>query len=499
MIKEKSAILMKNEHETNAIVAKVLPFLSFALLAFYVMVHFNNFGGKFKNPNALTLPFIVAIIVLFIPLILFKSKVTGWAIKYFNMLVITALVGTIYPLITGDMVLMFTFPVFISTIYFNRKLTLYTFIISTPLFAILNFIYTPLDHNIDPWSTKVIIIMLFALVAYQLSKKCTALLGSLIGADEQKHLLSKVSSLLINSKEVSAKVKSSVNELLKAAEDAKNFNEEISSNAEVAATDSQVSLKSADIITKNVKSVMDKIEFIDASAKDIQETSCQVNDIIVNNDNKIKSSTEQMKILSEISSESHRAINKLNEEFNKVNTIIDSISAISKQTNLLAINAAIEAARSGEQGKGFAVVADEIRKLAEQSSASTKNITQLIKDISENSTKTSEVILHSSSLIDSSVKEILSIDESFKEIINIQETMANKINKITSKISEVSSASVKTVEEISEISSITRNSMHSITNIAGFTKSQLELNNDILELVRNISDTTLKLVESTEN
>jgi two-component system, chemotaxis family, sensor kinase CheA len=192
-IKE-SQVLIKNENETNSIVAKVLPFLSVFLILFDVLVWMQLFGDKF-DPPSLTIPFAAMIIALFVPFVLNRLNIVGWWVKYFNITVITLLIAIFYYLCTGDAVILYSLPVVLSCIYFNKRLTIFIAAVSVVIFPYLNYLKSK-DPLIDPWTTKVIIILIFSVITFQLAKKCYRLLSSLVGAKEVQDILDNMSQAI---------------------------------------------------------------------------------------------------------------------------------------------------------------------------------------------------------------------------------------------------------------------------------------------------------------
>ncbi|MGG2081608.1 methyl-accepting chemotaxis protein [Lysinibacillus pakistanensis] len=174
----------------------------------------------------------------------------------------------------------------------------------------------------------------------------------------------------------------------------------------------------------------------------------------------------QMTIINDSSDHVEKQVRILGEQSQQIGNIVDVITSIADQTNLLALNAAIEAARAGEQGKGFAVVADEVRKLAEQSKQSADQIAALILSIQHDTTNVITAISSNTKETAAGMEVVDETKEAFQKIMQSIGGVSAQLHDISA-VTEQMSASIEEVtassEEMARIASRATDSSEHVT------------------------------------
>lgn len=167
-----------------------------------------------------------------------------------------------------------------------------------------------------------------------------------------------------------------------AQENATTIQQIANSTAEIAESSEQT-IRSMEQSSNKMSHLEETTLQLNDDAQDLRQTSATMREAAKEGQNKIQQSAKSMMEIEEVIANTNQTVTGLGESSEEITSIIGTITSIAEQTNLLALNAAIEAARAGEHGKGFAVVADEVRKLAEQSQRAASEVATIVHTIQD--------------------------------------------------------------------------------------------------------------------
>jgi methyl-accepting chemotaxis protein len=197
----------------------------------------------------------------------------------------------------------------------------------------------------------------------------------------------------------------------------------------------------------------------------------------------ISVTVSEVGLLNESLSESSQSMNSLELESENITKILDVIRSIAEQTNLLALNAAIEAARAGEQGRGFAVVADEVRTLAQRSRGATEEIDTVLMNLLEKTRVVSQQMGVNVEQSKQTIEKIEQANQSFNEISSLVGQMKENISRITQAADQQCSSSDLINDNISGINQSAKGIVNTADTLADGSNDLLVLSKDLTNLV----------------
>ncbi|WP_017755678.1 methyl-accepting chemotaxis protein [Calidifontibacillus oryziterrae] len=330
---------------------------------------------------------------------------------------------------------------------------------------------------------SVIAVALGIVVAFVLAHRITAPILEIV------RRLKKVAAGDLTGEKVSVKSKDEVGQLAGAINDmisslraligdvlenANNLaasSEEISASTEQIASGSQLQANNAGLASEMVKEMAQAIHAVSKNADDTSNASENMVEAAGKGNEVIQDTLQGMQQISE-------KILELSSKSVQIGEIVEVIDDIAEQTNLLALNAAIEAARAGEAGKGFAVVADEVRKLAERSSKATKEISELIQSIQANTDASVEAVNIGNEKANNAGK-------AFEEIISLVKISANKVAEIAAASEQQNAQSQEVLQSVESIAAVSEQTAAGVQETAATAQ-------DLAKMAENLSQLAAK-------
>lgn len=303
---------------------------------------------------------------------------------------------------------------------------------------------------------------------------------SIKNKDEIGQLAQGFNTMVGNLKEIvrqvtfnSQQVAAAAEQLAASAEQGNRATEQISYVIQEVAEGAERQVRSVDDASHAVNEMSNNVQQIADNSGRVSATAVQASEMSLEGRKAIETVARQMKLITGSVGELSQVVKDLGERSKEIGKILEVISGIAGQTNLLALNAAIEAARAGEHGRGFAVVADEVRKLAEQSAESAQQIADIINAIQNDTVKAVETMESTSEKVAEGIGAVDSAGDLFEKIRQLVTEVTNQIQNVNAAVQQLSEGTGGIVNSVRVISEVSESTASGTQNVSAATEEQL--------------------------
>lgn len=404
-----------------------------------------------------TLPYIIAFeSILLIPyaFCIFKyfKHTSSISLKYIGFFAYCALYG--FVLLTSNSVLDFTYivPMLLAIlVYQNKKISFYGGLVALAC-NIASIVVKILNHTINVVDSEI-----------QIAVICLTIFGSYIIAVTLEKVANYRVSVANKENEKNVKL---VEKIGQSVDVLKQKMDNLSSESNSMHTDSEKGVTAMVEIADGSSELANTIQLQLEKSSNIRELTLHTTDLMddintkfaktlentnVGND-KITKLNEKSIIINDTNDSVKQTISDLTTKIQDVDRILDMINQVARQTNLLSLNASIEAARAGDAGKGFAVVASEIKSLSEQTANATKDIQNIFNDIKEQSTQVSSSVTALITENEAQIALVSECESAFNDIRDNINSITDTLKEQTSSLEDVNKNNTEISEEIERLS-----------------------------------------------
>ncbi|KKM13379.1 hypothetical protein LCGC14_1716830, partial [marine sediment metagenome] len=236
-------------------------------------------------------------------------------------------------------------------------------------------------------------------------------------------------------------------------------------------------------VSSSINQMAGSIEQVSENASQSSDVAQQSVSLAIQGNTAVKKAIQGMDTIREQIQETSKRIKRLGESSQQIGDIVELINDIAEQTNILSLNAAIQAAMAGEAGRGFAVVADEVQRLAERSSNATRQIDALVKTIQSDTSEAISSMEQSTTEVVAGAKLSQDAGTSLEQIESVSHQLAELINNISENAKQQATAAVTTSGNMNVIQEITMQTSTGTNDSAASIGRLLELTNELRKSV----------------